>query len=154
MGTSDWAMNSCWRERLCGTSDLIFTTVTELREELILFLLLKIEILDSKLALGEAFGRVEDLLFDHERCLPSFHPLCFVGEAGSLRPHSMDVLVLMLQLHNQLVLLPVLVMRHVSLEFMDLLRFHFHRFDLQLLFLLLPSLQQLPDSILLTLFMI
>ena len=63
---------------------------------------------DALLALDEALGRIKDLSLDHQRGLPTLHPLVFSRELGGLRPHARYVLERVLQVIDDLLLVSLL----------------------------------------------
>jgi len=66
---------------------------------------LTLQVLHTLLTHNDALGWFEYFVFDHLRCLPTLHTLQFVCEIGSLRPHTMDMLKVVLQAHNHILLL-------------------------------------------------
>ena len=59
--------------------------------------MLLLQVLDALLADHNAFGRLEDLLLNDQRCLPALHPVLLVDEVGRFGPHTTDMLEVVLK---------------------------------------------------------
>lgn len=87
-------------------------------------MLLDLQQVGSLFALDQALGRVEDLALDHKGGLPGLHAVVLVDEVRRRRPHPVNVLELVLHVHDDLLLQPHLVLLHALQVELDDLGLH------------------------------
>lgn len=100
-----------------------------------------LNLVNALFAENEPFRRLKDLAFYHEGSLPTFHPIPWTLKLGSLRPHSIYMLEVVLELLYTITFL-ILLFSHDLLEILALLDIC-HLLCLRAVFYLFPHLVQI-----------